>query len=139
MSHQQFNTDKAPKAIGPYSQACIFDDRLIFLSGQIGLNPETGLLVEGTATNDETAEIATLKVQAYQTLNNLKAVLEESGSSLNQVVKTTILLVDMAHFGIVNKIYEEYFVDNKPARACFAVKQLPRNALIEIEATAYKK
>ncbi|KAG2385713.1 hypothetical protein C9374_003528 [Naegleria lovaniensis] len=137
--HQQFNTELAPKAIGPYSQACIFNERLIFVSGQIGLDPQTGQLVSGGPTTHENDEIETVKAQTHQTLKNLGNVLNEAGSGFSHVVKTTVLLTTMDHFAEVNKIYEQYFVDNKPARACFAVKQLPRNALVEIEAIAYKK
>ncbi|KAL9648198.1 hypothetical protein ABK040_000929 [Willaertia magna] len=122
-----FNTDKGPKAIGPYSQATIFNDNLIFVSGQLGIDPKTNQLVEG------------LENQTHQSLMNIANILYDANSTLDCVLKTTILLTDMSHFDTVNKIYEQYFNKNKPARATFAVKQLPKSGLIEIEAVAYKK
>ncbi|EFC49802.1 predicted protein [Naegleria gruberi] len=118
-------------ALGPYSHASIFDDRLIFLSGQFGLDPAIGKL----ATSEEHGDVY---AQTHQTLKNITNVLEDCGSSLSQVLKTTILLTSMDNFDAVNKIYVEYFTDNKPARGCFAVSQLPKNALIGMEVVAYK-
>jgi len=118
-------TDKAPAAIGPYSQAVVVGD-MIFTSGQIGLSSE-GILVEGG-----------VKEQATQVLSNLSAVLEEASSSLSHVVKTTIFLANMSDFAEVNKIYASFFGDHKPARSTVAVKTLPLNVSIEIDAIAIK-
>lgn len=119
------STDKAPAAIGPYSQA-ISIENLIFTSGQIGLCSD-GILVEGG-----------VQEQTRQVLTNLKEVLKEGGSSLFKVLKTTIFLADMNDFAEVNKIYAEFFGDHKPARSTVAVKTLPLNVSIEIEAIAIK-
>jgi 2-iminobutanoate/2-iminopropanoate deaminase len=118
-------TEKAPSAIGPYSQAVVVNE-MVYTSGQIALTAEGSdeLLKENVG------------VQTVAVLENLKAVLEEAGSSLNDVVKTTIFLADMDSFVIVNKIYEEAFGKHKPARSTVAVKTLPKNALIEIDAMA---
>lgn len=118
-------TCKAPSAIGPYSQAVAFEN-LIFTSGQIALLPE-GTFLEGDVS-----------AQAAQVLKNLQAVLEEAGSSLSRVVKTTIFLTNMDDFQSVNTIYAEAFKEHKPARSTVAVKSLPRNALVEIEAIALR-
>lgn len=120
------HTDKAPAAIGPYSQAMVVGN-LVFTSGQIPLNPETGLL-EG---NDITE-------QAHRVCKNLEAVLEASGSSLKNVVKTVCFLSDMADFAAFNQVYAQYFTE-KPARSCVAVKELPKGALVEVEAVAEKE
>ena len=119
------STCKAPAAIGPYSQAIGLGD-LIFTSGQIALQSD-GVFVEGDVS-----------VQAHQVLKNLTAVLEAAGSGLSHVVKTTIFLANMEDFQTVNAIYAEYFKEHKPARSTVAVKSLPRNALVEIEAIAFK-
>ncbi|GAB4218750.1 MAG: RidA family protein [Candidatus Microgenomates bacterium] len=118
------NTTSAPQAIGPYSQAIVYKN-FIFCSGQIGINPKTNQLAEG------------LENQTKQILTNLKNVLEASQSSLNNVLKTTIFLTNINHFPIVNKIYEDFFGDHKPARSTVAVTNLPKQALIEIEAIAF--
>ena len=115
-------SSKAPSALGPYSQAIKVGD-FIYTSGQIGLNTE-GVLAEG------------LEAQAKQVLNNLSAVLQEGGSDLGHVVKTTIFLANMEDFSKVNAIYADFFGDHKPARSTVAVKTLPLNALIEIEVVA---
>ncbi len=120
---QYVQTDKAPAAIGPYSQAIITGD-MVFTSGQIALTPE-GEFLEGN-----------VEIQARQVLKNLSEVLNEAGSSMQKVIKTTIFLADMNDFGKVNEIYAEAFKDHKPARSTVAVKTLPKNALIEIEAIA---
>jgi len=117
------NTDKAPAAIGPYSQAFI-SGNLIFTSGQIPLDPESG---EVTGTG--------IEEQAEQCIKNLKAVLEAAGVSLKQVVKTTCFLADMGDFAAFNGVYAKHFA-GKPARSCVAVKTLPRNVRVEIEAIA---
>lgn len=119
------NTDKAPAAIGPYSQA-IVQGELVFCSGQIGLDPVTMTIVEGG-----------VKVEAKQVLANLEAVLMAAGSARDQVLKTTIFLTDMNDFTVVNEVYAEFFGDHKPARATVAVKSLPKNALVEIECVAF--
>jgi 2-iminobutanoate/2-iminopropanoate deaminase len=119
-------TDKAPSAIGPYSQAVVANG-MVFTSGQIALTPE-GVMLE----ND-------VVVQTKQVLKNLTAVLEEAGSSLDQVIKTTIFLDSMDDFVTVNEIYAEAFGSHKPARSTVAVKTLPKNALVEIDAVALVK
>jgi 2-iminobutanoate/2-iminopropanoate deaminase len=116
-------TDKAPAAIGPYSQA-ICSGGLVFTSGQIPLVPETGSVVEGT-----------IKEQTFQVIKNLAAVLEDAGSGLANVIKTTCFLADMNDFAAFNEVYAEHF-SGKPARSTVAVKQLPRSVLVEIEAVA---
>ena len=114
-------TSKAPAAVGPYSQA-IKEGNVLYCSGQIPLVPETGEIVAGD-----------IKAQAKQSLENVKAVLAEAGATFNNVVKTTVYIVDMADFGAVNEVYAEYFGDHKPARSCVAVKELPKGARVEIE------
>lgn len=119
-------TNKAPAAIGPYSQAMVVGN-LIFTSGQIPLNPETGM-IEG---NDITE-------QTHRVCKNLKAVLVAAGTSLEKAVKTTCFLDNMADFAAFNEVYAEYFT-GKPARSCVAVKTLPKNALVEVEVIAEKE
>ena len=116
-------TPKAPAAIGPYSQAVVCGD-ILFTSGQIPVNPETG-------------EIAgeTISEQAEQVMKNIGAVLEEAGTNFENAVKTTCFLADMGDFQVFNEIYAKYFV-NKPARSCVAVKTLPKNVLCEVEVIA---
>ena len=116
-------TGAAPAAIGPYSQA-IISGNLVFASGQIPLSPETGEIT-GTSISGQTEQV----------IKNLKAVLEASGSSLSNVVKTTCFLADMNDFAAFNEEYAKHFI-GKPARSTVAVKQLPRGALVEIEAIA---
>jgi len=117
-------TDKAPKPIGPYSQAVHFGD-LLFTSGQIAINPETGELLNGN-----------IEEQTNLVLENLKAVLSEAGSSLDKVIKTTIFLKDMNDFSKVNEIYSKYFGASKPARSTVEVSCLPKNVLVEIDCVA---
>ena len=119
-------TNKAPAAIGPYSQAMVVGN-LIFTSGQIPLNPETGLIGGNNITE-----------QTHRVCKNLKAVLEAAGASLEKAVKTTCFLDDMADFAAFNEVYAEYFT-GKPARSCVAVKTLPKNALVEVEVIAEKE
>lgn len=121
---KQISTDKAPKAIGPYSQA-IACGGMVYCSGQIPLDPSTGKLVGGD-----------ISVQTKRVMDNLKAVVEAAGSDLSKVVKTTILLKNLDHFGIVNEIYGSYFSEPFPARATFQVAKLPMDTDIEIEAIA---
>ena len=117
-------TEGAPKAIGPYSQAIVHAG-LIYCSGQIPLDPATGTMVEGGIA-EQTARV----------LENLKAVLEEAGSSLDRVLKTTVFLKDMGEFGAFNEVYGRYFHVNPPARATVEVARLPRDARVEIECIA---
>ena len=119
------NTDKAPAPIGPYSQA-VKSGRIVYTSGQIPIDPATGDIVSGG-----------VREQAIQVLENLKAVLEEAGSTLENVLKTTVFLADMADFPEVNTIYAEYFgEENAPARSTVQVAALPMGCLVEIEAVA---
>lgn len=120
---KEISTKKAPAAVGPYIQGAITNNNLVFTSGQIPLIPETGELVTDI-------EKATL-----QSLNNVKAILEEAGSSIEKVVKVNVFVSDMGNFGKVNEVYAEFFGDHKPARSCVEVK-LPKDAVIEIEAIA---
>lgn len=116
-------TDKAPAAIGPYSQAIILND-VLFTSGQIPVDPATGELAGDT-----------IEAQVEQVMKNLDAVLKEAGTSFENAVKTTCFLADMGDFAAFNEIYAKYFV-NKPARSCVAVKTLPKNVLCEVEVIA---
>ncbi len=118
------STEKAPKALGPYSQA-IRIEGLIFTAGQVGLDPATMELVEGGVEG-----------QTHQVLTNLKHVLESADSGLNFVVKTTVFLQDMGDFARMNAIYAEFFPENPPARSTVQVAALPKGALVEIECTA---
>lgn len=118
-------TKKAPAAIGPYSQANIVGN-FVFTSGQIPLIPETGVLVEGG-----------IEEQTRQVFANLKAILEEAGSSLDKVIKTTCFLKDMNDFATVNEIYGGYFEGDFPSRSAIEIARLPKDCLIEIEAIAY--
>lgn len=117
------STQMAPQAIGPYSQA-VRAGNLIYTSGQIALSPD-GSFIGGD-----------IIAQAKQVLENLKNILEFSSSSMSNVIKTTVFLVDMQDFEALNKIYAQYFGDHKPARSTIAVKKLPKNALVEIECVA---
>lgn len=116
---------KAPKAVGPYSQG-IATAHYVFTSGQLPLNPDTNTMPEG------------IEAQTRQSLDNVKAVLEAGGSSLDKAIKVTIFLKDLNDFGTVNKIYGEYFTRDYPARSCVEVARLPRDARIEIEAIGVK-
>ena len=117
-------TDRAPKAIGPYSQA-VAANGFVFLSGQIPLDPATNTLIEGD-----------IAAQTARVLENLKAVLEASGSSLAQVVKTTVFLKTMDDFSTMNEVYGRYFLESPPARATVEAGRLPRDVLVEIECVA---
>ncbi len=116
-------TDKAPGAIGPYSQAVVANG-MVYTSGQIALDPATGAVVEGD-----------IAAQATRVCENLGAVLEAAGSSFEMAVKTTCFLADMADFAAFNEVYGKYFT-GKPARSCVAVKTLPKNVLVEVEVIA---
>ena len=119
---QAIFADNAPKAIGPYSH-CVKVGRMVFTSGQIGLNPDTGEMATG------------VEAQTIQAINNLKAVLEAAGSSLDAIVKTTVFVKNMSDFAAFNGIYGKYFT-SKPARSCVAVKELPKDVLVEVEVIA---
>ena len=117
------NTEKAPAAIGPYSQAMKVGN-LVITSGQIPINPATG-----------NVEVSTIEQQTEQVCKNLQAVLEAAGAGMEKVVKTTCFLADMGDFAAFNEVYAKYFV-SRPARSCVAVKTLPKNVLVEVEAIA---
>ncbi|WP_010245495.1 RidA family protein [Acetivibrio cellulolyticus] len=124
MSIEVISTSNAPKAIGPYSQA-IKTQNMVFTSGQIPIHPATGDIVSGGIEN-----------QTKQVLENLKAVLVEAGTGLENVIKTTVYIKDMNDFTLVNQIYGEYFRAPYPARSCIEVARLPKDVMIEIEAVA---
>jgi 2-iminobutanoate/2-iminopropanoate deaminase len=124
MKKEIVHTDKAPKAIGPYSQA-IRTDTMIYTAGQLGLDPVTGELVHGS-----------VEEQTRQSLTNLKNVLEEAGSTMAHVVKTTVFLKEMIDFPRMNAVYAEFFGENPPARSTVAVAGLPKGGLVEIEVIA---
>ena len=126
MENRSVLTDKAPKPIGPYSQAVIAGD-FIFTAGQVPVDPATNKVVEGD-----------VQAQARRSLENIKAVLEAAGSSMNKVVKVTVFLKDMNDFAQVNEIYAQYFTENKPARSAVQVAKLPLDVMVEIEAIALK-
>ena len=121
---RKISTDKAPSAIGPYSQAVVFEN-MIFTSGQIPINPESG-----------NVEAVGITEQAEQVMKNLGEVLKASGSSFEKAIKTTCFLADMADFAAFNEVYAKYFTE-KPARSCVAVKALPKGVLVEVEVIAY--
>ena len=123
---KKISTEKAPAAIGPYSQA-IVNGNMLYTSGQIPIIPETGELVQGNIT-----------AQAEQVMKNLNAVLEAAGTTFANVIKTTCFLADMNDFAAFNEVYAKYFTD-KPARSCVAVKTLPKNVLCEVEVIAVVK
>ena len=124
MSKKAINTEKAPKAIGPYSQA-IQVGNFVYTSGQLPIDPTTGAFPEGG-----------IKEQTRQSLCNILAILEEAGLTMSNVVKTTVFLADMNDFADMNTIYAEFFTQPYPARSAVAVKTLPKNALVEIEVVA---
>lgn len=126
MSLQIISTPDAPQAIGPYSQACVVGE-LVYTSGQIALAPN-GEMNDGD-----------ISAQTKQVLQNLAALLRASGAEPATVIKTTIFLTNMEHFNAVNAIYGEFFGSHKPARSTVAVKELPKNALVEIECVALRK
>lgn len=121
---QVIHTDSAPAAIGPYSQAIQIDD-LLFVSGQVPIDPSTGAIVEGD-----------IKAQAQQSLNNLKAILNAAGTNMGAVVKTTVFLADMNDFAAMNEVYAQFFQEPFPARSAVQVGRLPKDAKVEIEAIA---
>ncbi|HEY7339642.1 MAG TPA: RidA family protein [Ktedonobacterales bacterium] len=126
MTRTRVSTTSAPAALGPYSQAIALDG-MVFASGQIALDPASGQLVEGD-----------VQAQTHRVLQNLTAVLETAGSSLGNVVKTTVFLTSMSNFTAMNEVYATYFGDEPPARSTVAVAELPRGAQVEIEAIAVR-
>ncbi len=120
------STDKAPQAIGPYSQA-VETGNTLYISGQVPINPETGKV-----------EATTIEEQTLQVMKNIEAILKEAGYTFADVVKSTCLLSDMTNFKAMNEIYAKYYPVNPPARAAFAVKELPLGVLVEIETIACK-
>ncbi len=124
MKKEVISTKKAPGAVGPYSQG-VKCGGMVYTAGQIALHPETGQMVEGG-----------IKEQTHQVFANLKAVLEAAGTSLENVVKTTVFIVNMDEFGDVNEVYGEYFDEGFPARSCIEISRLPMDALVEIEVVA---
>ncbi|TJX63143.1 RidA family protein [Soehngenia saccharolytica] len=124
MEINYINTKKAPAAIGPYSQGIIAGN-LVFTSGQLPIDPSTGELV----TDD-------IKLATKVSLENVKAILEEAGSSIEKVIKVTVYVTNMDDFSKINEVYAEYFTEHKPARSLVEVSQLPKSGLIEIEAIA---
>lgn len=125
--NQYIHTEKAPKAIGPYSQA-IKNGNMIFTSGQVPFDPITMEIIEGG-----------VKEQTTRALESLKEILNEAGATLNDVVKTTVFIKDMNDFADINEIYASYFGEHKPARSCVEVARLPRDVKVEIEAIAIIK
>lgn len=121
------HTSNAPAALGPYSQAVEMNG-ILFVSGQVPVNPATGKVVE-----------ANISIQTEQVMNNISAILEEAGYSFADVVKSTCLLSDMKNFAAMNAVYANYYPENPPARAAFAVKELPLGVMIEIETIAVKE
>lgn len=122
---ERIKSEKAPKAIGSYSQASKVGN-LIFTSGQLPINPETGKI----------DELDSIEWQVRQSLNNVKAILEDNGSSMNSIVKTTVYLANIQDFTKFNEVYQEFFDGNYPARSAFEVGKLPMGALVEIEVIA---
>lgn len=120
---KEIKTNKAPAAIGPYSQAIVLGD-MVFTSGQIPVNPETGIIPDGA------------ELQANQVFTNLKNLLEEAGSSIENVIKTTVFIKNMDDFAKINEAYAKYFTTPHPARSCVEVARLPKDVLIEVEAIA---
>ena len=126
MDFQVISTEKAPAAIGPYSQAVKVGE-MLFTSGQIPIIPETGAIADGD-----------IAVQAEQSCKNVQAIIEAAGGKMDAVVKTTCFLADMNDFAAFNAVYEKYFI-SKPARSCVAVKTLPKGVMCEVEAIALVK
>ncbi len=120
---KEVKTDKAPGAIGPYSQAVVMGN-MVFTSGQIPVNPQTGKIP------------ADIESQVHQVFTNIKGLLEDAGTSMSKVVKTTVFIKNMEHFAKINAIYETYFTAPYPARSCVEVARLPKDVLIEVEVVA---
>ena len=126
MRKEIINTENAPAAIGPYVQGTTFGD-LVFTSGQLPIDPATGKLINGGIAED-----------TRQVLRNVQAILMEAGSNLDNVLKATVYIADMGDFAEMNKVYNEFFGANPPARTCFQVAKLPLDAIVEIEVIAHK-
>ena len=124
MNKRIIQTNLAPAAIGPYSQAIRIGD-FLYTSGQIALDPESGMFLSGE-----------IEEETEQTLKNISAILQADGLNLENVIKTTVYLSDLNHFAQMNQVYEKYFAKNKPARACVQVAALPKGAKVEIDAIA---
>ncbi len=122
----RISTDKAPAAIGPYSQA-LSSTNMVFVSGQIPINPETGVMAD------------TIEEQAKQSLNNVKNILESAGLTMSNVIKTSVFLSDLNDFAKVNEIYAQFFTEPFPARSCVQVAAIPKGAKVEIECIAVKE
>ncbi len=120
---KQISTDKAPAAIGPYSQAIVCKN-MLFCSGQIPVNPETGVIPDGVAA------------QAEQAFSNVKNLIQAAGGSMDNVVKTSVFIKNMDDFAAINEIYAKYFTEPFPARSCVEVARLPKDVLLEVEAIA---
>ena len=126
-SKQVIRTDKAPSPVGPYNQAIAISGQMLFVAGQISLDPQSGNII---GSGDITA-------QTQQVMLNLEAILTEAGAQWDDVVKTSVFLTDLANFAAMNQVYAEYFVeDTAPARACVEVSRLPKDVLVEIECIA---
>jgi 2-iminobutanoate/2-iminopropanoate deaminase len=121
---KEISTKKAPAAVGPYIQGAITSNNLVFTSGQLPINPESGEL------------LTEIKAASLQSLKNVMAVLEEAGSSIEKIIKVNVFLNDMDDFAAMNEVYADFFKDNKPARSCVEVARLPKDAVVEIEAIA---
>ena len=126
MQKEIISTKNAPEAIGPYSQAVIFD-KLIFVSGQIPVDPKSGEVIKGN-----------IDVQTKQALENIKSILESGGYSLQNVLRTTIFLTDINDYAVVNETYSQYFKSSRPARSTVQVSRLPKDVHVEIDAIAGK-
>ncbi len=126
MNKQIVHTKNAPAAIGPYSQAVIANNVLLFTAGQVAINPETGQVIDGD-----------IKAQTRRVMENVKAILEAGGSNLSNVVKTTVFIKDMNEFASMNEVYGEYFKEDPPARTTVEVSRLPRDVRVEIDAVAF--
>jgi endoribonuclease L-PSP, putative len=124
MNKEIISTNKAPAAIGPYSQA-VRTGNTVYTSGMIPIVPESGEIIQGDVA-----------AQARQAIKNLEAVLKEAGSSLQNVLKTTVFIKNMKDFAVINEVYKEFFTDSFPARSCVEVARLPKDVLIEIECIA---
>lgn len=127
MNKEIIYSKNAPAAIGPYAQG-VKVGNLLFISGQLPINPKTGELLTGD-----------IQAQTKQVIENLKAIIEEAGATLEDVVKTTVFLKDMNEFSLVNEVYGEYFKENPPARVCVEIARLPKDAQVEIEAVVLVK
>ena len=127
MANKVVSTEKAPQAIGPYSQGIIAGN-MVYTSGQLGIDPSNGEIVSSS-----------IQDEARQSLKNVEAVLKEAGAALSDVIKTTVFVKDLNQFAEINEVYSEFFSEHKPARSCVEVARLPKDGNIEIEAIAITK